>query len=270
MGDAVLEVEDLSISFGGVQALSGAHLRACPGRVTALIGPNGAGKSTLVNCVTGHARPDRGRIVLDGEDLLGSSPTTIVSHGVFRTFQEVGLFEHLDGLQNVLVGRRMREQAGVLSCGLRLPSARREEAANASLCLDILDRMGLADWARRGVDEMPYGIRKQLEVARAVASEARVVILDEPAGGLGPVEVDALAEQIRWLCREHGVAMVLIEHNVTLVSDLADTVYVLDFGVPIANGPPAAVLADPSVRAAYLGGTHDDHIRSGTGEEDDR
>jgi branched-chain amino acid transport system ATP-binding protein len=248
-----LTVHDVSRRFGGVQALNGVSFEAARGRITAVIGPNGAGKTTLFNTISGVLRPDRGTIVLDGEPIQGLAPHRIAQRGVSRTFQNVSLFPRMSVLENVMIGRHLRARAGLLACALRLPWQAREEAAMRATAWQHLELIGLADQAERLVGTLSFGQRRMVEWARALATEPRLLLLDEPASGLNTHESEALAENIRAV-RDRGLTVLLVEHDMSLVMDVADHIVVLDFGTPIAAGTPAEVRANPSVIQVYLGG----------------
>ena len=252
VGEPELLVRSLSLTLGGLPVLRAVDLSAEAGQVTALIGPNGAGKTALLNCVNGIYQPAGGSIRVGGIEVIGKRPREIAHLGVARTFQHVELFPRLTVLENVLVGRDRNFRGGVIRWALRLAGAAAEEGKEREAGLQLLETFGLARYADRPPDGLPYEAQKLVGLARAVAVEPRAVLLDEPGSGLSRKEKVGLAQRIVKL-REMGMAVVWIEHDVELVWECADTVHVLDAGVCIASGPPAHVKADPAVTAAYFG-----------------
>jgi len=249
----VLSVEDLSISFGGLDALSGLSLEVTEREIFALIGPNGAGKSTVFNVVTGLYRPSRGRVTFRGDDLLALAPHEIARRGVGRTFQNTEVFRQLTAIDNVLVGRHAHLRSGVLRGAFGLASVRREEAEARELARRLLARLGLAEVADTEAGSLPLGYQKRLELARALAAEPRLLLLDEPAGGLNPTETQTLMKLIQRLRDESGLTLLLVEHDMELVMGISDRVAVLDYGRKIAEGKPREIASDPAVVEAYLG-----------------
>jgi len=249
----VLGVEDLSISFGGLAALSELSFQVRDREIFALIGPNGAGKSTVFNVITGLYRPSHGRVTLGGDDLLALAPHQIAQRGVARTFQNTEVFRQLTALDNVLIGRHTHLRAGVIRGALWLPGVRREEARARESAYALLTRLGLDDVAAVEAGSLPLGAQKRLEIARALASEPRLLLLDEPAGGLNPTETQTLMAVIRRLRTETGLAIVVVEHDMELVMGISDRVAVLDHGRKIAEGRPHEIATDAAVVEAYLG-----------------
>jgi branched-chain amino acid transport system ATP-binding protein len=249
----VLGVEDLSISFGGLAALSGLGFEVREREIFALIGPNGAGKSTVFNVITGLYRPSRGRVRLGGDDLLALAPHQIARRGVARTFQNTEVFRQLTALDNVLIGRHTHLRTGVIRGALWLPGVGREEARARESTHALLARLGLGDVAGVEAGSLPLGAQKRLEIARALASEPRLLLLDEPAGGLNPTETQTLMAVIRRLRDERGLTIVVVEHDMDLVMGISDRVAVLDHGRKIAEGRPGEIARDAAVVEAYLG-----------------
>jgi len=248
----LLSVEELERSFGGVRALDGAAVQVAAGEVHGLIGPNGAGKTTLLNVVSGLFRPTRGRIVLGGERIDGLPPHRIAALGITRTYQNIRLFPGLSALENVMVGAHLVRRGDTLRRMLFLPSARADEARARHAALQLLARVGLRDRAHHRVSGLSYGDQRRVEIARALASSPRLVLLDEPTAGMNAAEVQAVAAVIREVAKQ-GQSVVLVEHNVQLVMRVCDRITVLNFGKVIAHGEPPHVASHPEVIAAYLG-----------------
>lgn len=247
-----LHVDRLEKAFGGIRALQGLTFGVPAGAIKAVIGPNGAGKTTLFDLVTGILLPTRGTISLNGEIISGRRPQEIARLGVSRTFQNVLLFGRMTVLENAMVGRHMRSRASVLSAGLRLPWMRREEQGIQARAMERLDFVGLADRAKEHAANLPLGEQKLLEVARALATEPKLLLLDEPAGGLNTRETERLAELIRRI-RGQGITVVLVEHDMNLVMDVSEDIVVISFGQKIAEGKPREIKKHPAVIEAYLG-----------------
>ncbi len=253
----MLGVEDLSINFGGLAALSGLSFEVAEREIFALIGPNGAGKSTVFNVITGLYRPSSGRVRFLGEDLLALAPHQIARRGVARTFQNTEVFRRLTALDNVLIGRHTHLRRGVVSGALGLRSVAREEAGARDVARALLARLGLEEIAGVEAGSLPLGFQKRLELARALASEPRLLLLDEPAGGLNPTETQALMELIVRLRDERGLTILVVEHDMELVMGISDRVAVLDYGRKLSSGSPREIAADPAVVEAYLGSETD-------------
>lgn len=248
----LLSVNGVSKRFGGIHALDEVSLAVQEGEIYGLIGPNGAGKTTLFNCMTGLYSVSRGEILLDGQPIHNRKPHVIVERGFARTFQNIRLFANMTALENVLVGRHVRTRAGVFGAVLRDAGTRAEEAASRERARALLDFVGLANKGRTLAGHLAYGEQRRLEIARALATEPRLLALDEPVAGMNPAERRQMAELFQRL-RAQGLTLLLIEHDVKLVMGLCDRVAVLDYGRKIAEGPPDAVRRDPAVIAAYLG-----------------
>lgn len=251
---ASLSVENVTVRFGGIKALDDASLVARPGDITGLIGPNGAGKTTLFNCLTGIYAYDEGSVDLDGEALRGRAPHQIADLGVSRTFQNLALFPRLSVRDNVSVGLHRTRSSGWLSNALRLPGALAEERLVRQQAEAALEEVGLVHLAGRPAAGLPYGVLKRIELARAIASSPKLLLLDEPAAGLAHGEVDELMAVIRQIRDHHGLSVVLVEHHMGLVMKLCDRITVLNLGSTIASGRPEEIANNQAVIEAYLGG----------------
>ncbi len=249
----LLEVEGLEKSFGGVTAISDLHFEVPPGLVYSVIGPNGAGKTTLFNMLSGIYKPDEGRVRFDDHDLNGLLPHQVARLGVSRTFQNLQLFFNMSVLDNVMVGCHLRSHSGPLSGALRLPNVRREEELAEHWGHEALEFCGLDDLIGREASALPYGALKRLEIARALASRPRLLMMDEPAAGLNDTETVELRALIRRIC-DAGITVLLVEHNMGLVMQVSDRILVLDYGSRLAEGSPEQIRSDPKVIEAYLGG----------------
>jgi branched-chain amino acid transport system ATP-binding protein len=248
----LLSLNGITRRFGGLIAVDGVDLAVAKGGVTAVIGPNGAGKTTLFNIISGFQAPNAGRIVFDGTDITGHPPEAIAAAGVVRTFQLVQLFQNLSVLENVKVGSHLHTTGGLWSAVLRLPRTRAAERALEARARELLAFVGLDAAADEEANALAYGQQRLLEIARSLAAGPRLLLLDEPAAGLSVEETRRLAAAIRTIA-ERGTTVLLIEHDMKLVMNTADTVAVLDFGRKIAEGPPETVREDAAVIAAYLG-----------------
>jgi branched-chain amino acid transport system ATP-binding protein len=248
---AALEVEGVTVRFGGLAALDDVSFSASAGEVVGVIGPNGAGKTTLFNVVCGFVAPDAGHIRWRGASLDGVRPQQLTRHGIARTLQGLGLFEGLTAVENVMAGATLHARAGLASAMLGLPRSDRDERALRTRALEALDELGVADVADRRPGGLPYPVRKRVALARALVADPELLLLDEPAGGLGAEDIEDLAALIARL--RGRMAVVLVEHHMDLVMRVCDRVVVLDFGRRIAVGTPAEVQADQAVLDAYLG-----------------
>jgi branched-chain amino acid transport system ATP-binding protein len=247
----LLEVRDLTLRFGAITAFADVSFDVGRGELFAVIGPNGAGKSSLFNALSRVYEPDAGEVRLDGGNFLRLRPDRLAGLGVARSFQNLGVFPHLTALENVLVGRHHLMRAGVLRGGLGL--AGREERRHRGAALEALEFVGLSEAASTPVQLLPYGHRKRVELARCLAMEPRLILLDEPVAGMTAGERAEIAGLVRRLRSERDLTILLVEHDMGMVMEVADRVLVLDFGVPIALGTPAEVQADERVIRAYLG-----------------
>ncbi len=252
----LLEVRGLVKRFGGVTAVNALDMTVRTGDIHALIGPNGSGKTTTLNVVSGLYRADGGSAGFDGTELVHLPAHGIAQRGVARTFQNIRLFGELSVLENVMIGRHVRTRLGFLGALLPGGAAAREERATRDFARATLAFVGLEHAAAQAARSLPYGDQRRVEIARALASEPRLLLLDEPAAGMNPAETDGLVELLRAI-RERGTTLLLIEHDMNLVMSISDRITVLNFGQHIAEGPPAEIAHHPDVIAAYLGGTLD-------------
>ena len=248
----ILSTEQLSIAFGAVHAVDKLSLAVAQGTVFSIIGPNGAGKTTLFNVISGLYAPDEGRIQFAGEDVTGLAPEALARRGLSRTFQNLRIFFQLTAIENVMVGRHRHEATGLLADLLHLPSVARQNRHTREHALAALARVGLAAMAGQPAGNIPYGGLKRLEIARALASEPTVLLLDEPAAGCNAVETEEIKAIIRGIA-DDGITVVLVEHDMRLVMNVSDRVHVLADGQTLAEGTAAEVRADPAVIEAYLG-----------------
>lgn len=250
----VLEAKALTRRFGGLVAVNEVSFGVFEGEIFGLIGPNGAGKTTLFNLVTGLIQPSSGQMLYQGEPLTRLRPYQIATRGIARTFQNIRLFGDLSALENVMIAQHVHTRSGVLTGVLGLPPAPREEQQIRKRAAELLDLVGLSDRADEKARNFAYGDQRRLEIARALALEPKVLLLDEPAAGMNPNEKHQLSDFIRTLRAQFKLTVLLIEHHVPLVMGLCDRIAVLDFGQLIALGDPAEVRTDPAVIEAYLGG----------------
>ncbi len=249
---AILKLKDVSKSFGGIQAVKGLSFEVYSRNIQAIIGPNGAGKTTIFNMITGFYAPDAGEITFLGTTINKMPPNDIAELGIARTFQNLELFPSLTVLENVMLGCYVRNKLGIIKASLRLKSVQDTEKKVREKALEILEFVGLEKYADEPSGELPFGWQRLLEIGRALATDPRLLLLDEPASGLNPRETDQLGELIEKL-RSDGLTILLVEHDMSLTMDISDNIIVMDYGRKIASGSPRQIQNDPVVIAAYLG-----------------
>ena len=256
MSDTVLKTENLGISFGGLKAVQDLNLEIKKGQLYGLVGPNGAGKTTVFNMITGVYKPTTGKFWLDGEELTGKPQETINHKGIARTFQNIRLFNNMSVIRNVLVGLHNQPEfkCGVIASILRLPSYFKTEKAMRARAKEILRIVGLEEERNNLSCNLPYGKQRKLEIARALATNPKLLCLDEPAAGMNPHETEDLMKIVRRIRDEYDVTILLIEHDMKFVSGLCDEITVLNFGTVLSQGTPEVALNDPEVIKAYIGG----------------
>lgn len=251
--DPQMQIVDVSLSFGGVHALRQVSFDIFPHTIQAIIGPNGAGKTSLLNCISGLYRPQQGRIMLQGRDLVGLAPHRIARLGVARSFQNIELFRHMTVLDNLMLGRHIHMRSGLLQSGLFWGFAQKEEIAHRQFVEHVIDLLEIQNIRKQIVGSLSYGLQKRVELGRALAMDPQLLLLDEPMAGMNSEEKEDMARFVLDISEEQQTTIVLIEHDMGVVMDISDNVAVLDFGRLIAYGPPDAVRSDPAVIEAYLG-----------------
>ncbi|MCL1984949.1 MAG: ABC transporter ATP-binding protein [Betaproteobacteria bacterium] len=250
---AILRLEDVTMSFGGVAALNELDMQVEQGGIIGLIGPNGAGKTTAFNIISGFYTPQKGRILFDARDITGLPPERVCTAGIARTFQNIRLFHNLSVLDNVMLGSHVRRKGQWWMAPLGLPSFKREERAIAEDALELLERLDIVRYAKERSSSLPYGAQRRLEIARALATRPRLLLLDEPAAGMNPQESADLMHFITRVRSEFGLSILLIEHDMKVVMGVCERIWVLEYGRLIAEGTPEDVRHNPDVLRAYLG-----------------
>jgi len=252
MNPTQLRVTELTMKFGGFNAVDAVSFDICKGKVHSIIGPNGAGKTTLLNMLTGVYAPSSGTVELDGEDITAMAPHNLAARGLARTFQNLQIFFNMSAMENVMVGRHLRECTGWLSAMLRLPGLAAGERASRADAAELMAFVGLGDYLNAQSDAMPYGALKRLEIARALAAKPKILLLDEPAAGLNATETQDINQLITRLAQA-DITVILVEHDMQLVMDVSDHIVVLDYGRKLCEGSAQVVRNDPRVIEAYLG-----------------
>ncbi|HEX5998989.1 MAG TPA: ABC transporter ATP-binding protein [Hyphomicrobiaceae bacterium] len=251
---ALIEARDLSISFGGITAVDDVSFSVAKSEIFAIVGPNGAGKSTIFNLISRIYQPTGGQLIFEGEDITNVAPHTIARRGIARTFQNIELFEHATVLDNLLIGRHCRARPNILAEILFTPGVRRAEIAHREAVEEVIDFLNLANYRDSRISGLPYGVRKVVELARALCAQPKLLLLDEPASGLNTEETEEVAFWIDDIKNDLGITVIMIEHDMSLVSAVSDRVLALNNGRMLALGTPAEVQSSPAVVEAYLGG----------------
>jgi len=256
IGEVILDMKNISLRFGGVKALTDISFDVCEHEVRAIIGPNGAGKSSMLNVINGVYTPQEGEIMLEGERFAKMNPRRAAEMGIARTFQNLALFKGMSVLDNIMTGRNLRMNSGILAQALRLGSAEREEIAHREFVERIIDFLEIQAYRKTPVGRLPYGLQKRVDLGRALAMEPRILLLDEPMAGMNIEEKQDMSRFILDVNDEYGTTIVLIEHDMGVVMDISDRVVVLDYGKKIGDGDPDSVRQNPEVIRAYLGASH--------------
>ena len=259
----LLEVNELTMDFGGLRAVDSITLEVCAGEIVALIGPNGAGKTTFFNCVTGIYKPTRGEILVHApgqktQKINNFKPNRVTAIGMARTFQNIRLFQNMTVLENVMIGRHCRTTTSILGAILRGSKAKGQERETIDRSYDLLEKVGLVGYADEFAKNLPYGAQRRLEIARAMATDPFLLLLDEPAAGMNPHETKALDELIVRIKDKENISILLIEHDMKLVMNISERIYVMEYGKKIAHGSPQEIRSNPKVIEAYLGASGDD------------
>jgi branched-chain amino acid transport system ATP-binding protein len=261
--EPILNVKNLTMNFGGLKAIDNVNLTVEKGQIAALIGPNGAGKTTFFNCITGIYNPSGGDVDITPpgkptQRINGLKTNMVTERGLARTFQNIRLFEGMTVLENVLIGRHCRLKSGILSAMLRPSSQKNEEKKAVNDCYEVLEKIGLEQYVNEMAVNLPYGAQRRLEIARALATDPFLLLLDEPAAGMNPQETKELDDLIIWLRDNEDLSILLIEHDMKLVMSLSDNIHVVDYGKKIAEGNPEEIKVNPDVIKAYLGDESED------------
>ncbi len=251
--DPILQVEDLYLSFHGIQAIAGVSLSVFPDQILGIIGPNGAGKTSVLNCINGFYRPQRGRLTFLGREISHLSPHARAAMGIARTFQNIALYPGMSVLDNIMTGRVIRMHSGVLACGTYFGAAQREHTIHRHRVEEIIDFLEIEAVRTHHVADLPYGIQKKVELGRALAMDPKVLILDEPMAGMSLDEKTDIARFILELKEVYHLPMILIEHDMGVVMDLCDRILAMDYGKRLAEGPPSEIQRHPDVIRAYIG-----------------
>ena len=256
IGGPILEVNNISLSFGGVKAITDTSFDVLTHEIRAIIGPNGAGKSSMLNCINGIYKPQEGSVVYHGETLSKITPNIAAQKGISRTFQNLALFKRMSALDNILVGRKLHSKANFIDIAFQLPKAKREETENRQKCEEIISFLEIDEIKNTPVGKLPYGLQKRVELGRALAAEPEVLLLDEPMAGMNVEEKREMCRFILEVNDNYGTTIVLIEHDMGVVMDISDRVVVLDYGKVIGDGTPDEVRSNQTVIDAYLGVAH--------------